>query len=133
MQSAGLQKQPVDTGVTERKGSQSSVYSSEKTPIDPELQEKKEIAHDDAEPEEAQAKQSAFYARYRPLILGGVAAVILGWWISATVLKATRHRWCLPFLLSIGDVDADSRTQILVLKDRSDSLGLVFHLVSSNC
>ncbi|KAI0745002.1 Na+ dependent nucleoside transporter C-terminus-domain-containing protein [Earliella scabrosa] len=36
---------------------------------------------------------SKFYARYRPFVLAGVAAVILGWWISATVLEATRHRW----------------------------------------
>jgi concentrative nucleoside transporter, CNT family len=33
------------------------------------------------------------YARFRPYILTGVALVILGWWISATILKATRHRW----------------------------------------
>jgi concentrative nucleoside transporter, CNT family len=30
---------------------------------------------------------------YRTLILVGLAVLILGWWISATVLKATRHRW----------------------------------------
>ena len=29
----------------------------------------------------------------RPFMLFTLAAVILGWWISATVLKATRHRW----------------------------------------
>ena len=26
-------------------------------------------------------------------ILTALALLILGWWISATVLKATRHRW----------------------------------------
>jgi len=31
--------------------------------------------------------------KYRPFILGALALLILGWWISATVLRATRHRW----------------------------------------
>ncbi|EJD03165.1 uncharacterized protein FOMMEDRAFT_85572 [Fomitiporia mediterranea MF3/22] len=31
--------------------------------------------------------------KLRPFILGLTAAVILGWWISATILPATRHRW----------------------------------------
>lgn len=54
-------------------------------------------------------KTSNFYARFRPYILGGIAAAILGWWISATVLPATRHRWYvftilffLVFLIMIG-------------------------------
>ena len=38
-------------------------------------------------------KPPSLYQRFRPLILGALAALILGWWISATVLKATRHRW----------------------------------------
>ena len=33
------------------------------------------------------------HSRYKPYILTGFAILILGWWISATVLKATRHRW----------------------------------------
>jgi concentrative nucleoside transporter, CNT family len=41
----------------------------------------------------SQARRAAFWGQYRPFILGGIAAVILGWWISSTVLKATRHRW----------------------------------------
>ncbi|XP_006460871.1 hypothetical protein AGABI2DRAFT_68805 [Agaricus bisporus var. bisporus H97] len=43
-------------------------------------------------------KTSNFYARFRPYILGGIAAAILGWWISATVLPATRHRWIVQTL-----------------------------------
>lgn len=31
--------------------------------------------------------------RYKPYILTGLALLILGWWISATVLEDTRHRW----------------------------------------
>jgi CNT family concentrative nucleoside transporter len=30
---------------------------------------------------------------FRPLLLAALATLILGWWISSTVLKATRHRW----------------------------------------
>jgi CNT family concentrative nucleoside transporter len=42
---------------------------------------------------EEESAASIFYAKARPYILGGFAAAILGWWISATVLPATRHRW----------------------------------------
>jgi Na+ dependent nucleoside transporter N-terminus len=31
--------------------------------------------------------------RARPFVLTALALTILAWWISATVLKATRHRW----------------------------------------
>lgn len=34
-----------------------------------------------------------FYEKYRPFMLAGLALLILGWWISATILKTTRHRW----------------------------------------
>ncbi|KAF9484501.1 hypothetical protein BDN70DRAFT_903662 [Pholiota conissans] len=33
------------------------------------------------------------YSKARPYLLVGLALVILSWWISATVLHATRHRW----------------------------------------
>jgi len=36
-----------------------------------------------------------FYTQYRPFVLGALALLILGWWISATVLPATRPRWYL--------------------------------------
>ncbi|KAF4621297.1 hypothetical protein D9613_000561 [Agrocybe pediades] len=38
--------------------------------------------------------------KYRTYILVALAAVILGWWISATVLKATRHRWVVQTVLA---------------------------------
>lgn len=44
-------------------------------------------AHPDSEKDAEQRSRS------RPYILIGLAILILGWWISATVLKATRHRW----------------------------------------
>lgn len=61
--------------------------------------DKKEIISDPETPDtnfetEKEEKPPTFYRRYRPYILSGVAAAILGWWISATVLPATRHRWC---------------------------------------
>ncbi|RDB25308.1 Solute carrier family 28 member 3 [Hypsizygus marmoreus] len=53
--------------------------------------------------EEAQVKSGSgdeeghgrreFYQKYRPFILSALALVILGWWVSSTVLKKTRHRW----------------------------------------
>lgn len=50
-----------------------------------------------ADPESQDSKSDAvkdtLFTKYEPFILGITAAVILGWWISATVLKATRHRW----------------------------------------
>lgn len=38
-------------------------------------------------------RRKVIYNKWRPYILGFFAMVILGWWISATILKATRHRW----------------------------------------
>jgi CNT family concentrative nucleoside transporter len=46
-------------------------------------------------------KTLTFYSKYRPYILSGVAAVILGWWISATILPTTRHRWYVGCVLLI--------------------------------
>lgn len=50
--------------------------------------EKGALAEEDAHP--------SFYARHqrlvRPVVLFALAALILGWWISSTILPATRHR-----------------------------------------
>jgi concentrative nucleoside transporter, CNT family len=43
-------------------------------------------------------RRHELYLRFRPYFLTGVALVILGWWISATILKATRHRWYVVLL-----------------------------------
>ncbi|KAF9558580.1 H+/nucleoside cotransporter [Agrocybe pediades] len=42
----------------------------------------------------------SFTEKYRSYILVALAAVILGWWISATVLKATRHRWIVQTVVA---------------------------------
>jgi CNT family concentrative nucleoside transporter len=47
----------------------------------------------DEDIEKSQARRAIFWSKYRPFILTGVATMIFGWWVSATVLKATRHRW----------------------------------------
>lgn len=47
----------------------------------------------DEDVEGSRVKRALFWKNYRPFILAGVAVMIFGWWVSATVLKATRHRW----------------------------------------
>jgi concentrative nucleoside transporter, CNT family len=71
--------------------SSSSIHSAEKGgPIG----DHHVVAERDAEIAEARReRRHSIYARFRPFILTGVALVILGWWISATVLPATRPRW----------------------------------------
>jgi CNT family concentrative nucleoside transporter len=65
------EKLPEDTAITAR-----------------DLTDDVEVAHGSEE------KQSlGLYPKLRPYILTALALLILGWWISATVLKATRHRW----------------------------------------
>jgi len=80
--------------VVNRKGSQST--------IDEEKAAKSGAAPATAASADEQAEHQSpaaptFYQRFRPWILAGIAAVIIGWWISATVLPATRHRWCVTF------------------------------------
>ena len=53
----------------------------------------REVAKEEEELEHDRQRQHELYMKLRPFILGGIAALILGWWISATILPATRHRW----------------------------------------
>ncbi|KAF8626833.1 hypothetical protein AX15_004664 [Amanita polypyramis BW_CC] len=68
-------------------------HSVEKSPVD-------DPAKDDGDSHVERKRRRMLYAKYRPLILGGLAAAILGWWISATVLKATRHRWIVQTIFA---------------------------------
>lgn len=95
---AYVDQSDVSTVPVQRKSSRSTEsLSKEKLdtnekhhhPVDTEIA----LAKDTEEVELARARRATFYARFRPFILAGVALVIIGWWISATVLKATRHRW----------------------------------------
>lgn len=62
--------------------------------------------------------------RAHPFLLFGLAAVILGWWISATILKATRHRWQVTSftLLQLEHLTIGKQ-------DRPDPVCLVLHCV----
>lgn len=50
--------------------------------------------------EEEVSGLTKLYRNYRPVFLAALALVILGWWVSSTVLQATRHRWCVFSLSS---------------------------------
>ncbi|KAG6920104.1 hypothetical protein DXG01_010172 [Tephrocybe rancida] len=67
-------------------------YSDEKLPEDPELG-----VLDDGE---APGLSSKIWSKLQPLILPALAILILAWWISATILKATRHRWIVQSLFA---------------------------------
>ena len=54
------------------------------------------------EEEEDVSTLTKLYRRFRPFVLAALAAVILGWWITSTILPATRHRWCVFSVLSRG-------------------------------
>jgi hypothetical protein len=53
-------------------------------------------AKEEADIEADRKKQASLWRRIRPFFLMALSLLILGWWISATVLQATRHRWCVP-------------------------------------
>ncbi|PSR73877.1 hypothetical protein PHLCEN_2v10297 [Hermanssonia centrifuga] len=91
MASAGVQHMA-------RKASTSTSSISNEKVVDPETQVAKEVLHDEAEIDEADSRHHSYYAKLRPYILGGLALVILGWWISATIMKTTRHRWIVQTL-----------------------------------
>jgi CNT family concentrative nucleoside transporter len=50
--------------------------------------------------EASRHQRAIFWNKYRPFILAGIAAMIFGWWVSATILKATRHRWVVQTLFA---------------------------------
>ena len=65
------EKLPKDTAITAR-----------------DLTDDVEVAHGSEE-----IQSLGLHPKLRPYILTALALLILGWWISATVLEATRHRW----------------------------------------
>jgi hypothetical protein len=53
-------------------------------------------AKEEEEIEKEKAKRTILWRKIRPLTLSGLSLLILGWWISATVLPGTRNRWYVP-------------------------------------
>jgi hypothetical protein len=53
-------------------------------------------AKEEADIEVDRKQQANLWRRIRPFFLIAFSLLILGWWISATILPATRHRWCVP-------------------------------------
>ncbi|KAJ6497866.1 Na+ dependent nucleoside transporter C-terminus-domain-containing protein [Mycena sanguinolenta] len=76
----------------QRKGSRSTQSLNEKE-AQPAVDHEAILAKDSEEVEAARTRRQNLGHKLRPFILGGLALLILGWWISATILKATRHRW----------------------------------------
>lgn len=51
------------------------------------------LVGEDCKEEGATGKKTEFEKKLQVALLIALAALILGWWISSTVLKATRDRW----------------------------------------
>ncbi|KAF7298166.1 hypothetical protein HMN09_01038400 [Mycena chlorophos] len=92
--------EPVTTGTTsaiatepvQRKSSRSMESLDEKqadVPTDPEALV---LAKDSEETEAARARRNNLYRKLRPFILGGLALLILGWWISS-IIVLHHERW----------------------------------------
>lgn len=84
-----------------------------------------QIIHDEELAVERKEERRHTYARYRPFILTALGLLILAWWISSMILKATRHRWQVPALPA-----SVSQTHAISLQDRADLVRLVLHTVS---
>ncbi len=135
-----------------RKQSQSSGDSIAKvdpTNVDADVQvkdpEKASAAQTEVEEEEEEVSAlTRGYRRFRPLVLVALAALILGWWICATILPATRHRWCVLCAGVRSEAGLPRRDALFFLgrhtvlirssrlQDRADVLGVVLLDVSAS-
>ncbi|KAG8841915.1 hypothetical protein FRB91_004563, partial [Serendipita sp. 411] len=68
--------------------------------VDAQERERELVAQEERDIEEQRTKRQTVWRRTRPFFLAGLALLILGWWISATVLEATRHRWIVQTLFA---------------------------------
>jgi concentrative nucleoside transporter, CNT family len=103
--SANVNNAPVDAAVPAdveklKKGESATVNyrSSSRSTYDEKVAA--EVLRDEVEIAGAKEHKSELYACYRPFILAATALVILGWWVSATILEATRHRWIVQTLFA---------------------------------
>lgn len=116
MYSEGVIMQSTSVPDLERQLQQSP--SSEKDVI------KKEVVTDAADNSsvggEEKTSSSPFSKHVKPLTLVVTAIVILGWWVSATIIPATRHRWIVQTIFAwvrlylVSAYSATSFTCILV-------------------
>ena len=90
----------VKDDVPETKASHSSASLPDK---------EQDVPHGDAEAADVDKGEDksaplSWFTRNRGLVrrvkLGALAALILGWWISSTVLHATRHRWIVQTIFA---------------------------------
>lgn len=95
-------EQPTTTDVVKRGETAPELYSvNKKEKISGDSKDlEASIAQDDTTVEEDKEHGRTLYQKFRPFILGGFVLLILAWWISATVLKATRHRWVVQTVLA---------------------------------
>jgi concentrative nucleoside transporter, CNT family len=96
-------EQPTASNVIERNEATSDSFSVDKKDSKAAADTKDleaAVVQDDTIVEENKGHSPTLYRRFRPLILGGFALLILAWWISATILKATRHRWVVQTVLA---------------------------------
>lgn len=55
-------------------------------------------ANHENDDDEKKLRRKAIMRKARPFILGAIAFVILGWWVSSIVLPSSRHRWIVQSL-----------------------------------
>ncbi|KAA1472800.1 H+/nucleoside cotransporter [Dentipellis sp. KUC8613] len=80
-----------DAGLEKKRSRSTASFPEDKEKADHTVQEQTTSAP--AEKEESDSWHARHHAKINNVLLLGTAALILGWWISSTVLPATRHRW----------------------------------------
>jgi CNT family concentrative nucleoside transporter len=86
-------KSPYHEDVEEKKLRSSSSLEKGQQHHEPITDPRVLDAKEEADIEETRKKRAGIWRKIRPFFLAALALLILGWWISATVLTATRHRW----------------------------------------
>ena len=89
-------KDPYTTHDEKKLRSSSSLHSQNKRPVDPVMTGETNVlaAKEEEDIEHDKAQRASLWRRIRPFALTALALLILGWWISATII--TRHRWYVP-------------------------------------
>jgi hypothetical protein len=99
VQEVSYRRKAPNNEVDEKKTrSSSSIDSQNRRPVDPAVNGETNVlaAKEEEEIEKQKAKRAILWRKIRPFVLSGLALLILGWWISATVLPGTRNRWYVP-------------------------------------